>query len=239
MGLFDKKYCDLCGEKIGLLGNRKLKDGNMCKKCAKNISLYLTGRKQFTVEEMKEHLSYREENRQKLEKFSPTRTIGADTKLYIDDNSGQWLVSRYPRYKDHNPDILTFDQVTGCTVTVNESKDEIKRELPDGKEESYNPPRYRYSYDFRVEINVNSLWFSEIGFQVNRSSIEDRNSIEFKNAENQAKEIEETLTQLHKEVLQVATDSTKPKASVKCPFCGAVVIPDGSGKCPYCESGIV
>lgn len=24
MGLFDKKYCDVCGEKIGFLGNRKL-----------------------------------------------------------------------------------------------------------------------------------------------------------------------------------------------------------------------
>ena len=24
MGLFDKKNCDICGEKIGLLGNRKL-----------------------------------------------------------------------------------------------------------------------------------------------------------------------------------------------------------------------
>lgn len=23
MGLFDKKYCDICGEKIGLLGNRQ------------------------------------------------------------------------------------------------------------------------------------------------------------------------------------------------------------------------
>ena len=28
MGLFDKKVCDICGEKIGLLGNRKLDDGN-------------------------------------------------------------------------------------------------------------------------------------------------------------------------------------------------------------------
>ena len=28
MGLFDKKYCDICGEKIGLLGNRKLDNGN-------------------------------------------------------------------------------------------------------------------------------------------------------------------------------------------------------------------
>ena len=34
MGLFDKKVCDICGEKIGLLGNRKLDDGNLCKDCA-------------------------------------------------------------------------------------------------------------------------------------------------------------------------------------------------------------
>ena len=30
MGLFDKKYCDVCGAKIGFLGNRKLEDGNLC-----------------------------------------------------------------------------------------------------------------------------------------------------------------------------------------------------------------
>ena len=31
MGLFDKKFCDVCGEKIGMLGNRKLEDGNTAK----------------------------------------------------------------------------------------------------------------------------------------------------------------------------------------------------------------
>ena len=36
MGLFDKKICDICGEKIGLLGNRKLDDGNLCKDLRKN-----------------------------------------------------------------------------------------------------------------------------------------------------------------------------------------------------------
>ena len=35
MGLFDKKYCDICGEKIGLLGNRKLENGNLCKELRK------------------------------------------------------------------------------------------------------------------------------------------------------------------------------------------------------------
>ena len=61
MGLFDKKICDICGDKIGLLGNRKLEDGNMCKNCAKKMSPWLTGRKGYSVAEMKEHLQYREE----------------------------------------------------------------------------------------------------------------------------------------------------------------------------------
>ena len=38
---FDKKYCDVCGDKIGLLGNRKLEDGNLCKDCAKKLSPFL------------------------------------------------------------------------------------------------------------------------------------------------------------------------------------------------------
>lgn len=238
MGLFDKKYCDLCGDKIGLLGNRKLNDGNMCKNCAKQASPYLTGRKQFTVADMKAHLAYREENEAKLERFSPTRTIGAYTKLYIDDNSGQWLVSRLSRYKENNPDVLTFDQVTGCTSTIDESKQEIKRKLPDGKEESFSPPRYKYSYDFKVEINVNSPWFSEIAFNVNSASIEGRGSVEYKNAEQQTEEIKDALMHLHTKVREAAAEAAAPKSSVKCPFCGAVVIPDASGKCPFCDSGL-
>ncbi len=53
MGLFEKKYCDICGEKIGLLGNRKLEDGNMCSKCAAKLSPFFTGRKKTTLEEIK------------------------------------------------------------------------------------------------------------------------------------------------------------------------------------------
>ena len=32
--LFEKKECSVCGGEIGLLGNRKLEDGNLCKNCA-------------------------------------------------------------------------------------------------------------------------------------------------------------------------------------------------------------
>lgn len=62
MGLFDKKYCDICGEKIGLLGNRKLEDGNLCKDCAKQLSPWFSDRRRSTVEDIKRQLAYREEN---------------------------------------------------------------------------------------------------------------------------------------------------------------------------------
>jgi formylmethanofuran dehydrogenase subunit E len=35
--MFEKKNCDVCGEEIKLLGNRKLEDGNLCKNCANKL----------------------------------------------------------------------------------------------------------------------------------------------------------------------------------------------------------
>ena len=75
MGLFDKKYCDICGEKIGLLGNRKLENGNLCKECAKKLSPWFSDRRNSTVEEIKAQLAYREENQQKVAAFHTTRTL--------------------------------------------------------------------------------------------------------------------------------------------------------------------
>ena len=125
MGLFDKKYCDICGDKIGLLGNRKLEDGNMCKECAKLISPWLTGRKGYTVEEMKEHLAYREENKEKVQAFSATKVLGLETKVYIDEDNGQFLVYNGRNFKEGNPDVLDFSQITGCRIDIDEHEHEI------------------------------------------------------------------------------------------------------------------
>ena len=89
MGLFDKKYCDICGEKIGLLGNRKLENGNLCKNCAKKLSPWFSDRRSSTVEEIKAQLAYREENRQKVAAFHTTRTLGTNTKVLLDEDAGK------------------------------------------------------------------------------------------------------------------------------------------------------
>ena len=90
MGLFDKKYCDICGEKIGLLGNRKLEDGNLCKECAAKLSPWFSDRRQSTVAEIQEQLAYREANQARVSSFRTTRTLGERTKvlLHIVDVAG-------------------------------------------------------------------------------------------------------------------------------------------------------
>lgn len=237
MGLFDKKYCDFCGDKIGLLGNRKLEDGNMCKKCAGKISPWLVGRKGYTVDEMKQHLEYREDNEALVEAFNPTRVLGLETKVYLDEDKGKFLVTRARNYKEVNPDVLEFSQITGCNYIIEESQHEIYREGPDGERESYDPPRYRQTYDFKVMLNVNHPWFSEITILVESDDVE-RYSAEYQQAERVCEEIKEALTFIRSEVRAAAAEASKPKTAVQCLYCGATTIPDENGKCEYCGGAI-
>ena len=69
--LFDKKQCSICGGDIGLLGNRKLEDGNCCKNCAAKLSPWFSERRQSTVEDIKAQLEYREATRRKWRRFTP------------------------------------------------------------------------------------------------------------------------------------------------------------------------
>lgn len=64
--IFEKKSCDICGGEIGLLGNRKLEDGNLCKECAKKLSPFFSERRRSTVEQIREQLDYREANKDRV-----------------------------------------------------------------------------------------------------------------------------------------------------------------------------
>ena len=94
MGLFDKKNCDICGGKIGLLGNRKLEDGNCCKDCASKLSPLFDGRRHATVAQIKEQLAYREENKKAVAAFNTSRTFGESFNvLHIDEAAKKVLRS--------------------------------------------------------------------------------------------------------------------------------------------------
>ena len=171
MGLFDKKYCDICGEKIGLLGNRKLEDGNLCKDCAKKLSPWFSDRRRSTVEDIKGQLAYREENREKAAQFRTTRSFGEDRKVLLDEDHRWFTVTRARDLAEANPDILDFDAITGCRMDIDESRTELTHEDADGKDVSYVPPRYEYSYDFFLVISVRHPYFDEMRFSLNSSSV--------------------------------------------------------------------
>lgn len=172
MGLFDKKYCDICGEKIGLLGNRKLEDGNLCKDCAKNLSPWFNERRHSTVADIKNQLAYREENKQKVAQFRTTRSIGENQKVLFDENNRWFTVTRSSTPNtNENPDIIDYSDFTGCRLDIDENKTEIYRQTNDGKNEHYNPPRYKYLYTFEIIINVNNPYFDEIRFHLNSGSV--------------------------------------------------------------------
>lgn len=166
MGLFDKKYCDVCGEKIGLLGNRKLEDGNLCKDCAKKLSPFFSERRHSTLDEIKQQLAYREENQRQLAFFNPTRTLGNDDKLYVDERNGKFIVTSSQNWREQNPDIINLTQVMSVNVDIDEDRDEITYTNNQGDEVSYNPPRFKYEYRFYIDISVDSPWFNQIRFEL-------------------------------------------------------------------------
>ena len=177
MGLFDafkKKDCEICGKEVGLFGYKKLEDGEICKDCVKLLSPWFDDRRHSTVEQIKQQLSYREENRAALNAFRPTVAYGERYTLRAEIVNGvptRFVIERGDNYKEENADIVNFKDVTSFHIDVQEHNREIKCRNSQGEEVSYRPPRYEYSYDFYAEINVNHPYFNEMRFQVNRDTL--------------------------------------------------------------------
>lgn len=175
MGLFDKKFCDICGEKIGLLGNRKLEDGNLCKDCARKLSPWFDDRRHSTVDQIKDQLAYREQNRQDLNSFRATRVIGDYYKMYIEDVNGvpsRFFITDSDDYLEDNPDIISFNNVLSCVTDMDSDENEIKRDDGTGNKVSYNPPRYEIRHDFYIKMQIgNCPYFDDIRFRVNSRTV--------------------------------------------------------------------
>ncbi|MBR0173434.1 MAG: DUF4428 domain-containing protein [Lachnospiraceae bacterium] len=154
-----------------MLGNKKLEDGNMCKECAAKLSPWFDDRRHSTVAQIGEQLQYREKNRQAVAGFQATRTIGNETRVYLDERSGRFMVSKAKNLQDANPDVVDASAITNVALDINETKHQLKQKDKDGKQVPYNPPRYDYSYDFYVNIDVNHPYFNRMRMKVNSSAV--------------------------------------------------------------------
>ena len=194
MGLFDKKICDICGEKIGLLGNRKLDDGNLCKDCAKKLSPWFEDRRHSTVEDIKRQLEYREKNKKAVMDFCITRQINTrNYNVFIDDNKGNFTVARKLDVNE-NPDIVPLSAVVQCRVDVERQQNEETYTTKDGETVSYQPPVYKYEFDYTMRIKVKNPWFDDMDFRLNTFSISSDNRGELMEVEQTGHQIIAALT---------------------------------------------
>lgn len=173
--LFEKKVCDLCGGEIGLLGNKKLEDGNCCKECAGKLSPWFDERRHSTVEQIRRQLTAREENRQKLQTWNHDLVFGEYQKLYVKFAGripDSFVISSASNYKEANADILQFAHVSSCDADIRESHKELKQKNAQGEEISFNSPRYEYSYEFYVKLMIMGCeYIDDMRFHLNRNTL--------------------------------------------------------------------
>ncbi|MCQ2537446.1 MAG: DUF4428 domain-containing protein [Lachnospiraceae bacterium] len=190
-GLFGQKSCSICGSEIGMLGNRKLKDGNMCKSCAGKLSVWFQDRSESTVAQIQNQLGVRKAYEDILAKgFNVSRAYGEFGCILIDEIFGNFValpdtsdsffgdakvITSIDQIRDKKPDVIMFKEVAGVDVNVTVTSREEKQTV-DGKLVSYNPKHMVYMAQFSVTIRLKGHPFiKSMTVPLNNGSVQIRN----------------------------------------------------------------
>lgn len=235
MGFLSKKQCDICNEKIGLLGNKKLDDGNICKNCAKKLSPWFSDRRHTSLSEIVEQLAYRKENEEKIANFTTSRRLGGETMVLIDDTSERFVVS-FTGDLENNPDVIDFKDVTDCSFDIDESQTELMQKDKEGRDVSYMIRRYEYNYDFYIIIGVNNPYFNEMKFKLNTYKVDGQSRSKYDKYKDAGEAICAALSKLEKPAQQIEDINKTFKAPAFCPNCGAPTVSNDQAFCQSCGS---
>ncbi|MEG0687077.1 MAG: DUF4428 domain-containing protein [Hungatella sp.] len=117
MGLFSNKAkgCPICGGATPRLLAKKFEGQPICSDCANNIMSDDERVKNWTLEDLREHLNVRAENKAVLESFMPTRTVEYEHEVVIDDTKRIFYISRW---SVDNPPVFHFDDILGFTIEM-------------------------------------------------------------------------------------------------------------------------
>jgi hypothetical protein len=117
MGLFSNKDkpCPVCGKPTPRLLATKIQGEPICGDCAVQILADFDVQKNWTMNDLLEHLQYRAENKARVESFQPTRTVDCGHSLLIDDASRCFYLKKW---SDNNPPIVSFDSIMGFEVSM-------------------------------------------------------------------------------------------------------------------------
>ena len=162
--------CSICGGLLTQFGSRNIKDGIVCRYCAKKASPWLTDEDYLSrdVKAFKKHLEYREKNQKKVDAFEPERTIEGKYSLYLDRDNGEFVISKRKDYKKDNADVLLYKDIK--ELTIFEERDETG------------------NYNLLMDIELKNKEIDNVCFRVNEFPGIERDSKEYKEALNKAYE---------------------------------------------------
>ena len=125
--------------------------------------------------------------------FCITRQINTrNYNVCIDDNKGNFTVARKLDVNE-NPDIVPLSAIVLCWVDVDQQQHE-ETYTKDGETVSYQPPVYKYEFDYTMRIKVRTQWFDDMDFRLNTFSISSDNRRELMDVEQTAYQIIAALT---------------------------------------------
>ena len=111
----------------------------------------------------------------------------------MDDTKRQFTVTT--RFSvENNPDIVDLAQVSSCRLHIEQNRTEEQYRDSEGQMQDYNPPRYKYSYDYSIKLGINSPWFDDMDFRLNSFSVEDHDRMKMMDMENLGNQIVAALT---------------------------------------------
>lgn len=110
MGLFNKnsKKCDLCGGDYNILTGSAVKDGTICLNCVKKFSSLVLFTKKNTLQEIQEHLEYRENNDKLFDTFKETDSV---EKFISADRNLKKFCMPFLYAFGRKPDLFDFNQL--------------------------------------------------------------------------------------------------------------------------------
>ncbi|MEG2144525.1 MAG: hypothetical protein RRY40_04260, partial [Oscillospiraceae bacterium] len=94
---------------------KKIQGEAICSNCSNNILADDDMVKAWSMEDLKKHLLYRENNRNQIEAFVATREVDYDGCIKIDDVNRQFY---FEEFGEENPPIFKFEEILGFNMEL-------------------------------------------------------------------------------------------------------------------------
>ncbi len=175
-----RQDCTICHKPLTLYGSVAIKNGMLCRDCAKLCSPFLSEQEihKMTAEEITQHLQYRSENNERLQQLKFDKLINGSLSLFVDDAKENILLTKRDDYVKENADIIPLKDIRDISVTRSYVADQQE------------------NVDINVRITLDNPQITNIKVRVNQFPNIVRESDDYKETVRKAAELKKALEDL-------------------------------------------